>query len=372
MRPLSNPPTIVPALAHGPGLFGAVLVFSGSSASAGATAKELLSLDDNRLLVALGSAITGIPDVVKATPWNDADLPDGALFVQVAADSFAERAEKLHLVEETAKRHGLTVLDRVLGQRIGEGREAFGFLDGKIPTRAELAAALTPDGDAVLLWMLWQQDVVGFGALPAAEQERVLGVDRSGHRLHDAPSSAHVRRMEGASIVRRGFPTEDRRGLAFVAVGPSPAVLSRALAALDGDALMGFARVKSAATFIVPRDASRVDALLRHTTEERPMTYGKDPMLVTYPTAVSMLEYILKAKELGAFSGPIGDMTVNPYLEPVLRALHEVLAGGQVKVEITQRGNPDIVHKLNEMAAKATADSNDINKKSGYYVTAIV
>ena len=99
------------------------------------------------------------------------------------------------------------------------------------------------------------------------------------------------------------------------------------------------------------------------------MTYGKDPQLVTYPVAYRMLQYMLKAKELGAFEGPIGDMHLNPHLLPVVKALHTVLAGGVVEFTETQRGNPEIIHELDEMLEGAGDDANFINKKSGYYVT---
>lgn len=372
MSPPSSTPSrssTFPALARGPGACGAVLVFDGSAPAACAAARDLLSRNDDTLLVGLGAAVARVADVVAGTSWSGSPGAGPALFVQVAAPALPERDAQVQAVEAIAARHGLQARDRVLCERLREGREAFGFLDGKVPTAEELAAALTPAGDAVLLWMHWAQDVAGFAALPSAEQERVLGVDRTGRRLHDAPPSAHVRRMERASIVRRGMPISEHPGLAFVAVASSPAILESALRALDGDALTGWAMVKSAATFVVLRDASRVDAVAQPKTWEGPMTYGKDPMLVTYPAAVSMLEYILKAKELGAFSGTIGEMTLNPYLEPVLQALHEVLAGGQVELKVTQRGSPEAVARLNEMIAKAMADSNEINKRAGYYVT---
>lgn len=375
MSPPSSAPSrssTFPALARGPGACGAVLVFDGPTSAACAAARDLLSKNDDTLLVGLGAAVARVTDVVAGSPWSGSPGAAPALFVQVASPALPERDAQVQAVEAVATRHGLRPRERVLCERLGEGREHFGFLDGKVPTAEELAAALTPAGDAVLLWMHWAQDVAGFAALPATDQERVLGVDRAGRRLGDAPSSAHVRRMQGATIVRRGMPISEHPGLAFVAVASSPAILERALRALDGDALTGWAMVKSAATFVVLRDASRVDDVVQPKTREGPMTYGKDPMLVTYPAAVSMLEYILKAKELGAFAGTVGEMTVNPFLEPVLQALHEVLAGGQVEVKITQRGSPEIVAKLNEMATKATTDSNEINKRSGYYVTALL
>ena len=99
------------------------------------------------------------------------------------------------------------------------------------------------------------------------------------------------------------------------------------------------------------------------------MAYESDPQLVSYPVAYSMLQYMLKTRELGAFEGPLGDMHPNPHLRPILKALHIVLAGGVVEFTEKQRGNPEIIHELDDMLEQGTEDANFINKKSGYYVT---
>jgi hypothetical protein len=99
--------------------------------------------------------------------------------------------------------------------------------------------------------------------------------------------------------------------------------------------------------------------------------YDQGPSIISYPVVVEMLEYIMKARSLGAFEGPIGEMKLNPHLEPVLRALHIVLAGGTVEVKEVQRGNPEIVNQLNALLAQAGTKANEINQKSGYYVTLI-
>jgi hypothetical protein len=100
------------------------------------------------------------------------------------------------------------------------------------------------------------------------------------------------------------------------------------------------------------------------------VTYSSDdPTLVTYPLARSSYEYIMRLKELGAIEGALGSMTVMPELQPIVDAIHTVLAGGAVKIEVTQRPNPDIVRELNDMLAQGQKDANYINEKSGYYVT---
>ena len=100
------------------------------------------------------------------------------------------------------------------------------------------------------------------------------------------------------------------------------------------------------------------------------MTYSSDdPTLVSYPLARSSYEYIMRLKDLGALEGALGSMTILPALQPVVEAIHTILAGGAVNITVTQRGNPDIVRELKEMLERGQKDANFINEKSGYYVT---
>ncbi len=94
------------------------------------------------------------------------------------------------------------------------------------------------------------------------------------------------------------------------------------------------------------------------------------PTLVSYQLTQSAYDYLMRAIGLGVYEGPIGDMKIAKDMEPVLEALHTVLSGGSVKVEVVQRGSPDIKRELDERMAQMGRDSNEINAKSGYYVTA--
>lgn len=94
------------------------------------------------------------------------------------------------------------------------------------------------------------------------------------------------------------------------------------------------------------------------------------PTLVSYALTQSSYEYLMRAIGLGVFEGPVGDMQLAKEVEPIVEALHTVLAGGSVKVEIERRGSPDIKRELDDRIAQARRDSNEINRKSGFYVTA--
>jgi hypothetical protein len=91
--------------------------------------------------------------------------------------------------------------------------------------------------------------------------------------------------------------------------------------------------------------------------------------LVTYPLARSAYEYMMRLKDLGALEGALGEMQPIPSLLPLIDALHTILSGGEVSITLVHRGNPDIVHELEQKLAQSNADANQINAKSGYYVT---
>lgn len=94
------------------------------------------------------------------------------------------------------------------------------------------------------------------------------------------------------------------------------------------------------------------------------------PRTVGYQLASQTYEYLMRLIDLGIFEGAVGEMTLNPTVQPILTALHQVLSGGEVKIEVVHRGNPDIINELNSRLADAGTESNEINKKAGYYVTA--
>ncbi|NVI98752.1 hypothetical protein HV824_11555 [Myxococcus sp. AM009] len=58
--------------------------------------------------------------------------------------------------------------------------------------------------------------------------------------------------------------------------------------------------------------------------------------------------------------GPLGARALNPALRPILEALHHLLAGGEVSVQLLQRGNADLVNELNLRAERATEESSSL------------
>ena len=94
------------------------------------------------------------------------------------------------------------------------------------------------------------------------------------------------------------------------------------------------------------------------------------PRTVGYQLASQTYDYLMRLIDLGIFEGAVGEMTLNPAVQPILAALHQVLSGGEVKIDVVHRGSPDILNELNRRLADAGTESNEINKKAGYYVTA--
>ena len=108
------------------------------------------------------------------------------------------------------------------GFRFRDSRDLTGFVDGTANPKADarLQAALIADGPAAggsfVLAQRWVHDLTGFGALPTAEQERVIGrtkadsVELTGTAM---PPDSHVSRTdlkrdgEPVKIYRRSSPT---------------------------------------------------------------------------------------------------------------------------------------------------------------------
>ena len=93
------------------------------------------------------------------------------------------------------------------------------------------------------------------------------------------------------------------------------------------------------------------------------------PTLVGYSLSADTYEYMMRTLSLGILEGPIGDQKPIAPVMDIINALHVVLAGGEVKIEVVHRGNPDIQRELDDRAKGGMTQANEINKKSGYYVT---
>src|SRR5262245_48719758 len=94
----------------------------------------------------------------------------------------------------------------------------------------------------------------------------------------------------------------------------------------------------------------------------------KEPKLVKRQTVASADGYMIRLLQLGAMEGALGEMDINPLLQPVIEAMHQVLAGGEVEIKLVTAGNPLLVEELKSRLVRATEDLNTINRQAEYSV----
>jgi len=269
---------IQPALLKGPGQFAAAQVWRARGRRVSplferaAALLDALGADGRTLIAARDVAAAAIFPRAGAggrVPSTQADL-----FVQCAG---ATREELLAAVRRVAAELGevATLDEEVVGGRIGDGREPFGYRDGlRPPTEEEIRRdAIVADGPlagcGLVAWVRFEQDLARFAALPATRRDRVMGRTPDGASISDAPAEAHVvHARRWGRFVRRGFPYRwaGSEGLAFIAVSGGREELVRAFDAFVGfvgngetneggaDALTRYVSAVSGGLYVAPPD----------------------------------------------------------------------------------------------------------------------
>lgn len=301
--------SVVPqeALLHGPGLLSGIQIWRGVARmrpedTRALCARILERLDDEarregaQCLVALSTqALAGHPahaalveerpaDVLSSKPRaarSRAPVPalpppplattQGDVFLQIAAPDVECRLHLLRRAQRTLETFCWLDVE-LLGGRIGDGREAFGFKDGlRAPTHEEVVRDAVIDegparGASWILYQRWHQDLEGFKRLREARQADVVGRWPDGAEKEGAPLDAHVRLQraaaKGAPLVRRGFPFRagGREGLCFVAASRSARHFETALdAMMEGegggpDALLPWVYTREGGVYVAPPD----------------------------------------------------------------------------------------------------------------------
>ena len=158
-------------------------------------------------------------------------------------------------------------------------RDLTGFIDGsENPTLAEAPGlVLVPEGEpgaggTVLLLQKWAHDAVAWEALPAAEQERVIGRTKPDSvELEDRPPDSHVASTDQerfGDIFRRNMPygTVTDHGTMFVGFASAQRPLAAMLESMAGltsgtrDALTYYTRPTTGAYYFVPSNESLLAA----------------------------------------------------------------------------------------------------------------
>ncbi|HEX5754145.1 MAG TPA: hypothetical protein VFZ09_48635 [Archangium sp.] len=271
-------------LFHAPGAFSAIAVLRLSRNEALPQLRETVRALYTELSAAGGlHTVLGLqPSLLPGAPAASALLPregptarfpstQSHVLVQVSANGRELLLWALRRVLALSQAV-LYLEEEVLGGRIGEGRDAFGFRDGLLrPTREQVRrAALVPSGPLAgaswLLYLRFLQDLERFGRLKPQARERVVGRTPDGELVPDAPAEAHLHRArasgagENQLLIRRGFPFRHtgEEGLAFVSASADPQYYERSLDALLGvggqtpDALLRYARAVSGGLYLAP------------------------------------------------------------------------------------------------------------------------
>jgi putative iron-dependent peroxidase len=271
-------------LFHSPGAFSAVAVLRLSRNVAQSQLREVVSAIHAELSEAGGlNMVLGLqPTLLPEAPAPSALLPregpiarfpstQSHVLVQLSANGRELLLWALRRVSALSQAV-LYLEEEVLGGRIGEGRDAFGFRDGLLrPTREQVRrAALVPSGPLAgaswLLYLRFQQDLERFGRLKPPAQERVVGRTRDGELVTDAPAEAHIHRARAAGagenqlLIRRGFPFRHGgdEGLAFLAASADPEYYQRSLDALLGaggqppDAMLRYITAVGGGLYLAP------------------------------------------------------------------------------------------------------------------------
>ncbi len=169
----------------------------------------------------------------------------------------------------------LTPEEELLGGRIGDGREPFGFKDSvRVPSDEDVRrTAVVPSGPLAgaswLLYVRFHQHLERFARLRPREQEEVVGRTREGEEVARMREDSHLARarVTGAGpahyLIRRGFPFRHagEEGLAFVAASGDPLRFHRSLDALLGvdggppDALLRYCAAVGGGLYLAPPHA---------------------------------------------------------------------------------------------------------------------
>ena len=269
------------ALFRSPGLFSSVNVWRAIGPAAKTQVHEVAARileeaeSDPRahLLVGLRWPEPGEAVLPRGKDLWDFPSTQCDLLVQVAADTREDLLWGLHRTEAIGR--GVVELsEELLGDRIGPGREAFGYRDGlNAPDADEVKEVARvrggrEEGGSWLLYLRFQQDLEKFSRLPARDQDNVIGRTRAGELLPDPPTNAHValamtyRPGGQRTFVRRGFPFRQlgTEGLAFVAASRDTQSFAKALDVMLGsegvrDALLPYSRAVSGGVYFVPPSA---------------------------------------------------------------------------------------------------------------------
>lgn len=96
----------------------------------------------------------------------------------------------------------------------------------------------------------------------------------------------------------------------------------------------------------------------------------KGPKVAALNLASKLITYLERVNELGLMLDGNGKFMISEELEPAIRALHTVLAGGRVTVETVEKANPDVLAELDRRVKDGLDEASELNKRAGFYLSA--
>ncbi|SEU22013.1 hypothetical protein [Stigmatella erecta] len=90
------------------------------------------------------------------------------------------------------------------------------------------------------------------------------------------------------------------------------------------------------------------------------MSTGSKNVPVAAPFTPAVEAYLQRVRALGAIEGSGETLAFSPHVQPVLEALHHVLAGGEVEVRILSAGQAGIVEELRALTGQVLAEAKTL------------
>lgn len=393
------------ALAHGPGLSSALLLFDrlphASSADVRKIAARVMravepaNLPQNLfVLVAVGvdaldPSLAHDVQSAKTTPHAERfPRQQHDLLIQVAAHSEADRVLALRTID-TAIAAEMVTTQEIFGARIFRNQEHFGFPDGAIPEPSTVQHVMHTRKGCWLFHVQFEQHLNEFFSL--TEQERINAVGRLPSHLEDPdPASRAVRQakldsspitgshytvMHGKPLLRRGFPCRTLQGqraasgLAFLAACANPEDFYGALDDMvsGNDKLLTYITGSGGGAYFCAPSADFLGSSASASAAAKTTpSLQHGARLTTYEVSSSFLDYVDLVR-YGLFVGDIGAMKFEGRAAELIKQLHVVISenlkaqGGTVPQATPQQ--------LDDALELARNEANELNQHVGEYLT---
>ena len=352
--------------------------------------------DNIHTLVAINPALIGYPSKTDIFPRSNqrASMPNTQNDALVLAG--CESVNDLVFIQRVCKSvltPFLYLHECIDGSRLRYGQEPFGFYhpEASDDNKADKVAIIDDGelkGGSWLLTQRYVQTVEKFYQLPESQRDDVMGAKQIAQHDDPTPSypaTAHTNASQAGSnqplMARRGFTyaVNGEEGVFFVGMTQNTDFFSQTLnAMLDSDALLNYADAVTGSIYYAPPSgdflAENAPAINTPDEARALLLIDKDsgeawPIADCTVMSATMV-YIDLLREHGLFIGPVGGMSINPDVQTMLTAIHEVLAGGTVTNKPSvENFDEQLVESMQSEFDKIGNGANQLNLLAKKYVT---